>query len=217
MTGKVQRALNEVITWTKKWRIKLNESKTQQVNFTNRKCPALPVYINGIAVPTSNIAKYLGMTLDTKLRWKEHVKMKRKELNLKFSKIYWLLGRQSQLSIHNKLLIYQQVLKPVWTYGAQLWSCAKKTHIETIQKFQNKVLRCIVDAPRYMRMDRLHKDLEIKTVSEVITDLATNYGQRLAVHRNSEASGLLNTAGRTRRLKRRKPNDLATTVELMHN
>lgn len=66
------------------------------------------------------------MTLDIKLRWKEHVKMKRKELNLKFSKMYWLLGRQLQLSIHNKLLIYQQVLKPVWTYGAQLWGCAKK-------------------------------------------------------------------------------------------
>ena len=64
-----------------------------------------------------------------------------------------------------------------------------------------------MDAPRYMRMYRLLKDLKIKTVSRVIKDLATKHGQRLANHRNSESSRLHNTAGRIRRLKRRKPSD----------
>jgi hypothetical protein len=31
---------------------------------------------------TRNTAKYLSMNLDTKLRWKEHIKMKRDELNI---------------------------------------------------------------------------------------------------------------------------------------
>jgi hypothetical protein len=44
------------------------------------------------------------MTLDTELRWKEHIKMKRDELNIKFRKMYWLLGRNSELSIYNKLV-----------------------------------------------------------------------------------------------------------------
>jgi hypothetical protein len=52
-----------------------------------------------------NTAKYLGMTLDTKLRWKEHIKMKCDELNIKFRKIYWLLGCNSELSIYNKLIL----------------------------------------------------------------------------------------------------------------
>jgi hypothetical protein len=43
------------------------------------------------------------MTLDAKLRWKEHIKKKRDELNMKFRKMYWLLGRNSELSVHNKL------------------------------------------------------------------------------------------------------------------
>jgi hypothetical protein len=37
-------------------------------------------------------AKYLRMTLDDKLRWKEHIKKKRDALNIKFRKMYWLLG-----------------------------------------------------------------------------------------------------------------------------
>jgi hypothetical protein len=35
-------------------------------------------------VPYENTAKYLGMTLDAKLRWKPHVKKKKEELELKY-------------------------------------------------------------------------------------------------------------------------------------
>ena len=39
---------------------------------------------------------------------------------------------------------------PVWTYGKQLWGCASKISIQMIQKFQNKALRIIMDAPWYV-------------------------------------------------------------------
>jgi hypothetical protein len=39
-------------------------------------------------------------------------------------KIYWLLGRRSRLSLSNKLLLYKSILKPIWTYGIQLWGTA---------------------------------------------------------------------------------------------
>jgi hypothetical protein len=29
-----------------------------------------------------------------------------------------LFGRNSQLSVHNKLLLYKQVLKPIWTMAS---------------------------------------------------------------------------------------------------
>ena len=63
------------------------------------------------------------MTVDAKLRWKPHVKKKQEELTLKYRKLYWLMGRYSALSVYNKLMLNQQVLKPVWTYGIQLWGC----------------------------------------------------------------------------------------------
>jgi hypothetical protein len=63
-----------------------------------------------VVVPYVNTAKYLGMTLDAKLRWNEDIKNKRDELNIKFRKMYWLLGRNSELSVHNKLTLYKQVI-----------------------------------------------------------------------------------------------------------
>jgi hypothetical protein len=56
------------------------------------------------------------MTLDAKLRWNVHIKKKREELGLKYRQMFWLMGRRSSLTMHNKLVLY----KPVWTYGIQL-------------------------------------------------------------------------------------------------
>jgi uncharacterized protein with GYD domain len=58
--------------------------------------------------PLSDMAKYLSLTLDTKLRWRARVKKKREELGLKYKKMYWLMGRRSALSIHNMLMLYKQ-------------------------------------------------------------------------------------------------------------
>lgn len=167
--------------------------------------------INNIRIPYANEAKYLGMTLDTKLRWKEHILIKKEELNIKFRKMYWLLGRNSELSTHNKLLLYKQILKPIWTYGIQLWGCTKKTNIQIIQSFQNKVLRGIVNAPWYIRNSDLHRDLNVEMVTDVITKFADKHVIRLYDHENTEITQLLtDSEDPLRRLKRFKPMDLCS-------
>jgi hypothetical protein len=148
------------------------------------------------------------MTLDTKLRWKPHVKKKQKELNLKYRKMYWLMGRYSALSVYNKLMLYQEVLKSVWTSGLQLWGCTCQCNRNIIQRFQNRALRSIVDAPWYIRNDNLHKDLDVATVDSVIKQYAQRHEQRLHRHINVEALQLLHTDGLTRRQQRTKPIEL---------
>lgn len=148
------------------------------------------------------------MTLDAKLKWKEHIKIKRAELDIKMRNLQWLIGRNSSLSVHCKLLIYKQKIKPVWMYGAPLWGCASKSNIEVIQRFQNKALRTIVNAPWYIRNSDLHRDLNIPTVSSEISKLAGAHHARLQLHTNLEASKLLDTSSIRRRLHRTKPFEL---------
>jgi hypothetical protein len=130
---------------------------------------------------------------------------KRDELNIKFRKMYWLLGRNSELSVHNKIILYKQVMRPVWSYGIQLWGCASDSDIQVIERYQNKVLKCIVNAPWYVRNSDLHRDLRIETVTDIIAKCAKSHGKRLQDHINIEASKLLNVNNITRRLKRKKP------------
>lgn len=207
-TQLLQSAVDEIANWTKKWRIGLNNTKSLHIDFTNKKTTYLPITILGNQIPHSNTAKYLGMTLDAKLRWKEHIKIKKDELEIKLRNLNWLMGRNSTLSTHCKLALYNHMLKPVWTYGAQLWGCAKKSNIEVLQRFQSKVLRNIVNAPWYVRNSDLHRDLKVPTVNMEIAKLAGAHHGRLCQHINEEATRLLHTSGQRRRLQRTKPYEL---------
>ena len=209
-TSKLQGANDSISNWCKSWKIKLNENKSVHVNFTLKKLQNQPnVTLNNIEVPLENKAKYLGMTLDAKLRWKEHVKIKRKELDLKYRDLYWLIGRGSELSIYNKTLIYNQILKPTWCYGIPIFGCAKQTHLNILQTFQNKVLRNIVNAPWYVRNSDLHRDLNIPLVKDEIRKYARKHRERLSQHVNVEASDLIRNQPTIRRLRRVVPNDLS--------
>jgi hypothetical protein len=95
-------------------------------------CRNLSCCLNGTQVPQARDIKYLGMHLNRKLNWKKYICIKRKHLELKLIKIYWLLGRNSQLSLKNKILLYKTTLKSIWTYGIQFWSIAANSNLEIL-------------------------------------------------------------------------------------
>jgi len=79
-----------------------------------------------------------------------------------------------EASIENKLLNYETTLKPIWTYGMPLWGTASNSNIEILQRYQNKVLRAIVNVPWYISNKVSHADLKVPTVREdyvLITNL----------------------------------------------
>jgi uncharacterized protein YeeX (DUF496 family) len=69
----------------------------------------------------------------------------------------------------------------------QLWGCASDSNIQMIQRYQNKVLKCIVNAPWYVRNSGLHRDLGIETVTDIIDKFARSHEKRLQDHINTEA------------------------------
>jgi hypothetical protein len=75
-TTKLQRAADDIAAWTRKWRIKPNETKSTYIVCNNLKIDQRSILLNGVRIPVANIANYLGMTLDAQLRWKAHVKKK---------------------------------------------------------------------------------------------------------------------------------------------
>jgi hypothetical protein len=123
--------------------------------------------------------------------------------------MYWLLGRKSKLSTNNKLLIYKAVLKPIWTYGIQLWGTTSNSNIEILERFQSKVLWLIVDAPWYVSNSVTRKDLRIPTVKEEISCFSSLYAVRLRAHTN-ELIATLTEPPIHKRLRRYWPNDLLT-------
>jgi len=123
--------------------------------------------------------------------------------------MYWILGRKSELLSVNQVILYKTILKLVWTYGITLWGSTSHSNIEILQRFQNKVLRTIVNAPWYITNKLLHTDLQIPTIREEITKFSTNHRAKLLTHPNELTSNPLIEQG-PGRLKRYIPLDLPT-------
>jgi hypothetical protein len=145
----------------------------------------------GCATPQTEDVKYLGLHLDRRITWQKHIFAKRKQLGLTLTKMHWLLGRQSKLSTTNKLLLHKTILKPIWTYGIQLWGTASTSNIEILERFQSKALRMIVDAPWYVPNTLIRRDLHVSTVTEESRRYSSHYGARLRTHPNNLAVNLL--------------------------
>ncbi|CAG9783481.1 unnamed protein product [Diatraea saccharalis] len=197
----LQQELDKIEKWLKKWRIKASSSKSVHVTFTLRKEDCPPVKLEGKILPHQDTVKYLGMHLDRRLTWKNHLLKKRDQINIRYRNLQWLLGRHSVLSIDNKLLIYKVVLKPIWTYGIQLWGSACNSSIEIIQRAQNSILRNLSNAPWFIKTTELHNELGVCTVKDEIRQYSAKYKERLLTHPNCLAVQLT-SVNYPKRLKR---------------
>lgn len=199
----LQHHIDKIEEWLELWRIHANRRKSTHVTFTLRRDTCPPVTLNNDVIPQDDNAKYLGMYLDRRLTWQKHIWTKRKQLDLKLRSMYWLIGRHSQMTTYSKLTIYKAILKPIWTYGIQLWGTASNSNIEILERFQTKTLRAIFNIPFYISNKIIYHDLKLPTVKQEIAKYSIAYQKRLSQHKNELAHRLSGDQGlQYKRLKR---------------
>jgi len=88
--------------------------------------------------------------------------------------------------------------------------CTKPSNTAVIQRFQNKVLRNIVDGPWCVRNANLHRDLKTEMVTAEIRRFAWKHEERLLHYDNVEAILLLDNSELLRRLKRTETFELVS-------
>ena len=83
ITSRLQKIFDRNRRYFHKWKIKLNDSKTEAVLFTKRRLNVNShIKVNGHPLAWLDEVKYLGITLDSKLTFTSHVKKK-------FRKCHW--------------------------------------------------------------------------------------------------------------------------------
>jgi hypothetical protein len=50
----------------------------------------------------------------------------------------WLINTKSELSLENKIAIYKAIIKPVWSYGIELWDAANLLTQKFSKRFNPK-------------------------------------------------------------------------------
>ncbi|GFV40034.1 probable RNA-directed DNA polymerase from transposon X-element [Trichonephila clavipes] len=173
------------------WKIKINIDKTIAVLFTNRKTQPTPPTLYSTQLQCSQSTKYLGLTLDKKLTWKQHIIQTRDKFRRAQRAIFPLIGRNSELNLYNKLLLYTAVLRPILTYGSPVWNYAANSNIKILEVAQNSLIRNIVKANRYARNSKIYEDIKIIPFKAYIQKLAISFFNSLP-NSNNENVKMLN-------------------------
>jgi hypothetical protein len=177
------------------------------VTFTLRKeqCPV--VHINNTVIPhtiTNCEVPWPTFGFQANVGTAFSQKKKRDRPN---SKRHWVVGRKSPATLESKVFLCKTVIKPIWTYGIELWGWATKSHIAEMQRSQSKILRMITNAPWYLTNQTLYDDLNVSFIKDVIQEKSINHHGRLGNHSDPILQTLLEQQQR-RRLKKLWPADL---------
>lgn len=168
----LENSLRLLNNYFSKWKIKLNGSKSQAIFFTNRRArrflPDREIRLQSTNITWSNEVKYLGLLLDKKLLFKNHIDYTKIRAQ-KYIKIFYpLINKKSFLNIHNKLLVLKVIFRPMMLYAGEIWGDCAKTHLKQLQITQNKILKLIFKKPFFYSTKKIHNKGKIMNISETL-------------------------------------------------
>ena len=69
----LQHDLDGIVRWSNQWQLQLNCSKCEALNVSNKRSPLMYTYtISNQPIQWSHQCRYLGVLIDSHLRWKAH-------------------------------------------------------------------------------------------------------------------------------------------------
>ena len=148
--------LNNLFSWTKKWRLKLATNKCSYLVFSNgnqNESEKLNLKINNVKLRADNNPTFLGIRFDNHLTFKNQINYL-KETCVQRLNIIKILSHKSWCLTKDTLVqVYNVLIRSVLEYSAILAPAISNTNLNTLQVIQNNALRIILKKPILTRTE----------------------------------------------------------------
>ena len=146
LTSLCNSELEKFYSWTKSNKLTLNVAKTNCMLVSNRandaNCPT--ILLNNSPLQFKSSVKFLGIVIDNKLNFSEHIKT----IKNKLSKNVGILNRLKKFVPPETLRnLYFSLLYPYLNYCVIIWGGTFATHIHPIKILQKRAIRIINRVP----------------------------------------------------------------------
>ena len=145
--SETNRELNRLYTWLSVNKLSINIKKTNYIVFSNiHENVANSVGINNTKCQKVYLKKFIGVFIDHKLTWQEHINYacgKICKCTAMLNKVKNLLNKSSLHMLYNSLFI------PYLTYCTEVWGNTYKTHLKPLFLRQRKAIP-IVNKAKYL-------------------------------------------------------------------
>lgn len=133
MVSQMNKVLRKLVSWGRTCNLNFNEKKTIAIMFSkSNKIPKIKPIMNGKKIEYSLSTKYLGVILDSKLHWEEHILSKINKAK-RFLMMTALLTKNAfGPNPQYMRWAYTAIVRPMIAYGALCWAHSIST--ENIKK-----------------------------------------------------------------------------------
>ena len=129
-------------------------------------------YNSPIPIPVKTSTNILGYRTDQRLNGNNHINALLKKSNSAFNSIQRFRSAPEKVN----MTLYKSIIRPTFEYAPVPSIRSKKSHLDKLQKFQNKVLRFINGSRLIDRIPNnvLHNKFRIENIKDRLSNLAKN-------------------------------------------
>ena len=158
--------LTKLQGWTQANKLTVHPGKTKLMVFSNRivasHSPSIS-FMDRVITPVNN-CKYLGIFLDNKLTFKNHIQF----INSKISRYTGMLYKiRENLPIKTRLDFYYAYIYPYLSYCTIIWGGTYATHLQPLIIQQKRTIRTITGAGFRDHTDPLFKQLKLLKLVDI--------------------------------------------------
>ena len=156
-----QNSVNEVSSWLTQNKLTLNLDKTNVCNFNGK---TVSCRFGSRKLKQIKSSKYLGLKIDAKLKFKDHIDYVCKKL-IKYCAIFYRIRK----IFHRKHLLqfYNAFVKTKIQYGILVYGCCKHTSLKPIFMLQKRIIKTIFSKRKYDHISKEMIDNKIANVYEL--------------------------------------------------
>jgi len=180
---KLQKALDLLESWCRRWRVKLNGEKSKLIFITRTHDTTEENFslhlFNDIIRPVKH-AKFLGIEIDSKLALKNHFEniSNRSRARLNVLKILSYRGVKPDILMK----LYKCYVRPLIEYGSSSFIAAPRPQLKNLQQIQNEALRICLKLPKYIKISLLHEYASIQPIKDRLISMNKSLIKTMAKH-----------------------------------
>ena len=150
MERQLQMAVTKLERWATNNGFRFSTVKTRAMHFCRRRgnCHGVPLRLYGVPIPLDRTVRFLGLTMDSRLTYKEHFSLLREKC-MKVLNVLKCVSRTTYGSDRaTLLLLYRSLLRSKLDYASIVYDSACKTSERTLDTIHNAALRTVTGAFR---------------------------------------------------------------------
>ena len=134
----LQRNMEIMTEWGRKWKCTFNKKKSQVVVFGSRKKKEMKWFLGGGEIKQVNKYKYLGIDMKGNLKWGDYKKRQLEKAEGRLNFVGAMGINSGMLSVKAADKVWKALVRPIVEYGAEIWGGGDWEDGEKLQRSMGK-------------------------------------------------------------------------------